>query len=201
MVPMLAAATWLFSSVVATAEAPPRLTAQKLVVTRQAPTPLPKTEVASFAAGCFWGVEQEFRKEPGVIATAVGYAGGHTASPTYDDVSLGRSGHAETVRIEFDPKVVSYARLLDLFWHLHDPTTPNRQGLDVGEQYRSIVFTFDTRQQQMALASRDALQRSGELVAKISTEIIPASTFTKAEEYHQQFVEKGGRASCHVRKK
>ena len=178
-----------------------RLTPNGLVRTRQAPAVLPKTELASFAAGCFWGVEQEFRKEPGVMATAVGYSGGHTRSPTYEDVCSGTTGHAETVRLEFDPARVSYDHLLDVFWNLHDPTTVNRQGPDVGEQYRSIIFYFTPEQRAAAIASRDRLQRSGELDGKIVTEIIPAVPFTKAEEYHQQYVEKGGRAACHLRKK
>jgi peptide-methionine (S)-S-oxide reductase len=176
-------------------------TPRGLFRTKQAPKDLPPTEVAAFAAGCFWGVEEEFRKEPGVVATAVGYSGGHTEGPSYEQVCTGRTGHAETVMVEYDPAKVSYAHLIDVFWHLHDPTTMNRQGPDVGEQYRSVVFYFSPEQQQEALASRDRLQRSGELSAPIVTEIIPAAPFYKAEGYHQQYVEKGGRAACHVRRK
>lgn len=184
----------------AEAASPPRLSPKGLVLTRQAPAVLPATELASFAAGCFWGVEQEFRKEPGVMATAVGYSGGHTVAPSYEEVCTGTTGHAETVRVEFDPTVTSYDHLLDVFWNLHDPTTRNRQGPDVGEQYRSIIFTFSPEQRAKAIASRDKLQRSGELRAPIVTEILAAAPFTMAEAYHQQYVEKGGRAACHLRR-
>jgi peptide-methionine (S)-S-oxide reductase len=176
-------------------------TPRGLYKTKQAPKELPPTEVAAFSAGCFWGVEAEFRKEPGVVATAVGFSGGHTENPSYEQVCTGRTGHAETVMVEYDPKKVSYAHLLDLFWNLHDPTTKNRQGPDVGEQYRSIIFFFTPEQQAEAVASRDHLQKSGELSSPIVTEIIPASPFYQAEAYHQQYVEKGGYASCHVRRK
>jgi peptide-methionine (S)-S-oxide reductase len=162
---------------------------------------LPSTvEHAAFAAGCFWGVEDAFRKQPGVVATAAGFMGGHTANPTYRQVCTEGTGHAETVELAFDPSVVSYAQLLDLFWHLHDPTTLNRQGPDVGDQYRSVIFTFGPSQAAAAAATRDQLQASGELRDPIVTEIVPAGTFTKAEEYHQQYVEKGGVAFCHVRR-
>lgn len=158
------------------------------------------TERAAFAAGCFWGVEDAFRKQPGVVATAVGFMGGHTANPTYRQVCTEGTGHAETLELLFDPAKVSYAQLLDLFWHIHDPTTLDRQGPDVGDQYRSVIFTFNDAQRAAAIATRDALQASGELSAPIVTEIIPAATFTRAEEYHQQYVEKGGIAFCHVRR-
>jgi peptide-methionine (S)-S-oxide reductase len=160
-----------------------------------------KTELAGFAAGCFWGVENEFRKLKGVVATSVGYCGGHTRNPDYHAVCEGDTGHAETVQVEYDPKIISYENLLETFWNLHDPTTPNRQGPDVGEQYRSAIFYYSEPQHQAALASRDRLQRSGELDAPIVTEISPAATFTPAEGYHQQYVEKGGAASCHYRRK
>lgn len=174
----------------------------QLVRTKNGTTPSSsKTETASFAAGCFWGVEQEFRKQKGVVATAVGFMGGHTKNPTYDDVSYKETGHAETVQLEFDPKVVSYEELLDLFWHLHDPTTLNRQGPDTGHQYRSAIFYHSPKQQAAALASKDQLQKSGELERPIVTEITPSAEFYKAEEYHQQYVEKGGRAACHIRRK
>jgi len=127
--------------------------------------------------------------------------GGHTPSPSYRQVCTEGTGHAETVELLFDPAKVSYEQLLDLFWHIHDPTTLNRQGPDVGDQYRSVIFTFSEAQRAAALRTRDALQASGELSAPIVTEIVPASTFTRAEEYHQQYVEKGGFAHCHVRRK
>ncbi len=177
------------------------LSARGLARTKQAPKDLPKTEVAAFSAGCFWGVEAEFRKEPGVVATAVGYSGGHTQNPSYADVCTDRTGHAETVMVEFDPQKTSYGHLLDVFWNLHDPTTKNRQGPDVGEQYRSIIFTFTPEQKAEAIASRDRLQASGEFKAPIVTEILDSMPFYPAEAYHQQYVEKGGYASCHVRRK
>lgn len=177
----------------------PRVTANGLFVTRSAPASLPHTELASFAAGCFWGVEQEFRQERGVIATAVGYAGGHVAHPSYEEVCTGTTGHAESVRVEFDPTIVSYEHLLEVFWNLHDPTTLNRQGPDFGEQYRSAIFYFNEQQHAAAIASRDRLQRSGTLDGRIVTEIVAAGPFNAAEGYHQQYVEKGGRAACHLR--
>lgn len=177
-----------------------RLSHHGLFLTQTAPAELPPTEVAGFAAGCFWGVEQEFRKLPGVVATAVGYSGGHTKNPNYEEVCSGTTGHAETLQVEFNPKVISYSELLDLFWHLHDPTTLNRQGPDVGSQYRSVIFYSNELQKAAALATRDALQKSGELSAPIVTEILPAQEFTKAEAYHQQYVEKGGQAACHFRR-
>ena len=142
------------------------------------------------------GVEEEFRKEPGVVATAVGYSGGHTGHPSYEDVCSGTTGHAESVRVEYDPKVIPYDRLLDLFWNLHDPTTKNRQGPDVGEQYRSVIFFFTPEQKAAAIASRDRLQKSGDVRAPIVTEIVPAVAFTNAEEHHQQYDEKTGSHSC-----
>jgi peptide-methionine (S)-S-oxide reductase len=179
---------------------PKSLTARGLARTQTAPKQIGETRVASFAAGCFWSVEEEFRREKGVVATAVGFSGGHIRNPTYEQVCYEDTGHAETVMVEYDPKVVSYERLLQLFWDLHDPTTPDRQGPDVGDQYRSVIFTHTPEQQAAALASRDKLQRSGELHAPIVTQIVPASDFFKAEEYHQQYVEKGGIAFCHRRK-
>lgn len=180
----------------------PSKSSHGLVLTRSAQKKLPgKTELASFAAGCFWGVEQEFRKQKGVLATAVGYMGGHTQNPTYKEVCGDTTGHAEAVQIEFDPKIVTYSELLDIFWHLHDPTTPNRQGPDVGSQYRSAIFYHSTKQKLAAEKSRDLLQKSAELPDPIVTEIVAAPTFYPAEEYHQQYVEKGGRAACHIRRK
>lgn len=171
-----------------------------LAPVKGAPKPKGKTELATFGAGCFWGVEQEFRKTKGVLATAVGFSGGHTKNPTYKQVCTDTTGHAEVVQVEFDPSVVSFDHLLKLFWDIHDPTTPNRQGPDYGSQYRSAVFYHSAAQQATAIASRDRLQQSGELDAKIVTEISAYAGFTRAEEYHQQYVEKGGIASCHRRK-
>jgi peptide-methionine (S)-S-oxide reductase len=152
------------------------------------------TEKATFAAGCFWGVEADFRKLEGVIATLVGYTGGVTHEPTYKEVCSGRTGHAEAVEVEFDPSVVSYDDLLDVFWNIHDPTTPNRQGWDVGTQYRSAVFVHDEAQRESAEASRDREQERRRRA--IVTEITDASTFWPAEDYHQRYLEKKGRASC-----
>jgi len=165
-----------------------------------APKPSGKLEVASFACGCFWGVEDEFRKFPGVVATAVGYSGGHVKNPDYEMVCTDKTGHAETVRLVFDPSKTSYEKLLRLFWDLHDPTIANQAGPDIGTQYRSVIFYHTEAEKQAAIKSRDALQKSGELHGgKIVTEIIPAQPFTLAEEYHQQYVEKGGVAYCHRR--
>ncbi len=155
------------------------------------------TELAAFAAGCFWGVEEEYRKLKGVLGTAVGYSGGHIVNATYKQVCNGDTGHAETVLVEFDPTAVSYAELLDLFWRLHDPTTLNRQGPDVGEQYRSVIFYFSEAQRISANETKTQVQKT--LNRPIVTEIIPHAPFYFAEEYHQQYVEKGGIASCHFR--
>ncbi len=153
------------------------------------------TQKAAFAAGCFWGVEQEFRQVAGVVNATVGYSGGHTENPTYEQVCTGTTGHAETVLLEFDPARVTYDRLLETFWGLHDPTTLNRQGPDVGEQYRSIIFYFTDEQKRAALASRDREQKK--LGRPIVTEIVPAVAFWRAEEYHQRYLEKhGGAAHC-----
>lgn len=173
--------------------------AQGLIPTRDVKDLPAHLEVAAFAAGCFWGVEEAFRRQPGVVATAVGFMGGHTPSPTYRQVCAGDTGHAETVELAFDPDKVSYPELLDLFWNLHDPTTLNRQGPDVGDQYRSVIFTFNDEQRTAALYARDKLQASGDLPGAIVTEILSPGPFTKAEAYHQQYIEKGGIASCRVR--
>ncbi len=151
-------------------------------------------ETATFGAGCFWGVEAAFRRVPGVIETAVGYAGGGLENPTYEDVCSGRSGHAEVVRVGFDPAQVSYAQLLAVFWASHDPTSLNCQGLDVGEQYRSVVFFHGPAQEAAAAASKERLEASGKLRGEIVTEITPAPAFYMAEDYHQQYLEKRGRA-------
>lgn len=151
---------------------------------------------AMFGAGCFWGVEERFRQVKGVLDTAVGYAGGTVEQPTYQDVCSDRTGHAEVVQVEFDPSQVSYETLLDVFWNAHDPTTLNRQGPDVGSQYRSVIFTYDDAQRAAAEASRDRLQTSGHFRRPIVTEITPAPSFWRAEEYHQKYLAKRGRSSC-----
>jgi peptide-methionine (S)-S-oxide reductase len=153
-------------------------------------------ERATFAAGCFWGVESEFRRIPGVTATQVGYTGGHTEDPSYYDVCSDTTGHAEAVEVTFDPEQVSYDRLLDLFWRSHDPTQGNRQGPDVGSQYRSAIFVHSPEQEEAAAASRARVQ--AQLPARVTTEILPAVTFYEAEDYHQQYFEKQGRTSCHA---
>jgi len=148
---------------------------------------------ATFGAGCFWGVEATFRKVDGVVETVVGYTGGETSNPSYEEVCSGRTGHAEAVQIQFDPARVSYERLLDVFWNLHDPTTPNRQGPDVGTQYRSAIYVHDAEQEAAAVASKERLQQAGRYREPIVTEIVPAGEFTRAEDYHQQYFEKSPR--------
>jgi len=145
-----------------------------------------KTELATFAAGCFWGVEAILSHVDGVLETTVGYTGGHVPNPTYRQVCTGQTGHAEAVQVVFDPTVISYEQLLDYFWRLHDPTTRNRQGPDVGSQYRSAIFYHHERQKEAAEKSKAELDRSGVFPHKVVTEIVPASTFYPAEEYHQQ---------------
>jgi peptide-methionine (S)-S-oxide reductase len=156
------------------------------------------TEKATFAAGCFWGVEAAFRQIPGVIRTSVGYIGGKTQNPTYEDVCSDETGHAEAVEVEYDPKRVSYDQLLNVLWNEHDPTQLNRQGPDVGTQYRSAIFFHTAEQQAAAAASKQALQESGRYRRPIVTEIIPAPQFYRAEDYHQQYLEKRGLASCKI---
>lgn len=153
-------------------------------------------ETATFGAGCFWGVEEAFRNVDGVVETAVGYCGGTVENPTYKDVCSGRTGHAEVVQVGFDPEKVSYEELLDVFWRIHDPTQRNRQGPDVGTQYRSVIFYHSPAQKEAACASRDEMDASGRFRKKIATEIAPATTFWRAEDYHQQYIAKGGRAAC-----
>jgi peptide-methionine (S)-S-oxide reductase len=153
--------------------------------------------LATFAAGCFWGVEQLFGQVPGVTATRVGYTGGTLESPRYEDVCSDTTGHAEAVEIEFDPSQVSYEKLLDLFFHLHDPTQVNRQGPDSGSQYRSAIFYHDAEQQAAARAAVQGYQ--GRFRKKIATQIVPAARFWPAEEYHQKYFDKRGVAGCHVR--
>lgn len=155
-------------------------------------------EIGEFSAGCFWHVESSFRKLPGVVATAVGYSGGHTAHPTYEQVCSHTTGHAETVLVEFDPKKISYSHLLDAFWLLHDPTQVNRQGPDYGDQYRSSIFYRSDEQRNLAEASKAKLQASKAFSKPIATAIVAASQFTLAEEYHQQYFEKTGVDACGI---
>jgi len=154
------------------------------------------TEKATFGAGCFWGVEIEFRNVPGVVDTAVGYEGGTLPNPTYEDVCSHTTGHAEVVQVEFDPDEVSYDQLLDLFWEVHDPTQVNRQGADVGSNYRSVIFFHSPEQQEKALESKTRAQARFD--RSIATEISPASDFWRAEEYHQQYLVKRGLATCRI---
>ncbi len=163
----------------------------------QSETPSPDlegTQIATFAAGCFWGVEAAFRGIEGVVSTRVGYTGGSTNDPTYEEVCSDKTGHAEALQVWFDPEVVSYGELLDTFWSVHDPTTRNRQGWDFGSQYRSAIFFHDTDQERVATTSRDERQNS--VARPIVTEIVPASLFYDAEEYHQRYYEKHGGAFC-----
>lgn len=155
-------------------------------------------ETATFGAGCFWGVEEAFRRIDGVADTAVGYSGGTAKNPTYKDVCRGRTGHAEVVELQYDPAKVSYEKLLEVFWSVHDPTQLNRQGPDVGAQYRSVIFFHTPQQKAAATESRAALESSDRLGKPIVTEIVPASTFYRAEEYHQRYLEKRGQASCRM---
>lgn len=149
-------------------------------------------EKATFGAGCFWGVEAAFRELPGVREVASGYSGGETREPSYEQVCSGRTGHAEVVEVEFDPERVSYGRLLDVFFDIHDPTTLDRQGFDVGDQYRSVVFVHDDAQQAAATAAKEALEQSGRHRRPAVTQIVPAPRFWPAEEYHQRYLEKNG---------
>ena len=160
-------------------------------------TPAKGDRLAAFAAGCFWGVEDAYRHVPGVVATAVGYTGGHTAHPDYESVCTHKTGHAETVLIEYDPKRIPYEQLVRVFWKIHDPTQANGQGPDIGSNYRSVIFTFDSEQAGAARASLAAEQKS--LERPITTETLPMGTFYKAEDYHQQYAERTGRHGCPIR--
>ncbi len=154
---------------------------------------------ATFAAGCFWGVEATFRQLPGVTSTRVGYTGGQTPNPTYKDVCTDGTGHAEAVEVEYDPAKASYEQLLNLFWENHDPTQLNRQGPDWGTQYRSAIFFHTPEQEAAAKNSKEELQESGRYNNPIVTQIVPAATFHEAEGYHQQYLEKRGLATCHIK--
>ncbi len=157
-----------------------------------------KIDEATLAAGCFWGVEEEFMHVPGVLQTEVGYAGGHTQNPTYENVRTDKTGHAESVRLTYDPTQVTYEKLLEVFWNLHDPTTPGKQGPDVGSQYRSMIFYHTPEQKLLAEKSKTELEKSGKYHDPIVTEIVPASAFYRAEEYHQQYFHKTGRKTCGI---
>jgi len=151
---------------------------------------------ATFGAGCFWGVEAAFRAVDGVVDTSVGFLGGTVENPTYHQVCSGRTGHAEVVEVLYNPAIISYEKLLEVFWDCHDPTTQDRQGVDIGSQYRSVIYFHDAEQEVAARKSRELLEKSGKFTRPLVTEITPASTFYKAEEYHQKYLEKRGQPSC-----
>jgi peptide-methionine (S)-S-oxide reductase len=157
-----------------------------------------KTEKATFGAGCFWGVEETFRKLKGVVSTAVGYAGGTKENPTYEDVCTDETGHAEVVEIEFDPSQLKYEELLDVFWSNHNPTTLNRQGPDVGTQYRSVIFYQSPEQKAAAKVSKEKIDQSERFHSPVVTQIEPAMKFWRAEEYHQRYLEKRGQSHCAI---
>ena len=156
------------------------------------------TEKATFGAGCFWGVEETFRKLKGVTSTAVGYAGGTKENPSYEDVCSDETGHAEVVQVEFDPSQIKYDELLDVFWSNHNPTTLNRQGPDVGTQYRSVIFYHSPGQKAAAEASKEKIAKSGRFKQPVVTRVEPAPKFWRAEEYHQRYLEKRGQSHCAV---
>jgi len=155
-----------------------------------------RLETATFAAGCFWGVEERFRTVPGVAETSVGYAGGDTPHPTYEDVSSGKTGHAESVEVKYDPSIVSYEDLLNIFWGMHDSTRLDGQGPDIGTQYRSVIFYHTPEQEKIARRAKKKLDASGKYKNPVVTEIVPAPTFWRAEEYHQKYILKTGRNAC-----
>ena len=157
-----------------------------------------ESQTATFGAGCFWGVEAAFRQIKGVKATAVGFMGGQRDAPSYEDVCYKGTGHAEVVEVEYDPGQVAYDDLLDVFWENHDPTQLNRQGPDIGDQYRTAIFFHSPEQEAAAAASKDRRDKSGAYRRPIVTEITPAETFWKAEDYHQQYLEKRGLSTCHI---
>ncbi|MDD5628731.1 MAG: bifunctional methionine sulfoxide reductase B/A protein [Elusimicrobia bacterium] len=160
----------------------------------------PRTRTAMFSAGCFWHVEDAFRGLPGVLSTEVGFAGGAVKDPTYERVCTGATGHAETLRLGYDPSRIGYEELLEVFWRIHDPTTPDRQGPDVGSQYRSVIFYADEEQKRAALKSKAALESSGRYPSRVVTQIVPAGEFYRAEEYHQHYYAKKGGGSCGVKR-
>lgn len=156
------------------------------------------SEKAMFGAGCFWGVEEAFRAVPGVVDVAVGYSGGRTESPTYKEVCTDATGHAEVVQVEFDPERVSFEQLVNVFWEIHDPTTVNRQGPDVGTQYRSAIFVYSPEQDRIANEAKRKLQESGRFRRPVVTQIEPAREFWRGEEYHQRYLAKRGLSHCHI---
>ena len=156
------------------------------------------SEIATFGAGCFWGVEANFRRVPGVLDVVSGYSGGHMQNPTYRDVCTDTTGHAEVVQVTYDPSKVTYEQLLDTFWKIHDPTQVNRQGPDFGKQYRTAIFFHTPEQETAAKKSKQALEATGKFRHPIATEITPAGQFWPAEEYHQRYLEKRGVSSCHI---
>lgn len=164
-------------------------------MTETTPTTL---EIATFGAGCFWGIEETFANVPGVKSTSVGYSGGTLENPTYRQVCSGRTGHAEVVEVSYDPNEISYEEILRIFWENHNPTTLNRQGPDVGAQYRSAIFFHNPEQEALARKSKEELERSGKFRKPIVTEITPASTFYPAEDYHQRYLAKRGMGACHI---
>ena len=155
-------------------------------------------ESATFGAGCFWGVEDAFQQVEGVISTEVGYSGGILENPTYEQVCTDNTGHAEVVRIKFDPLVVTYQKLLSIFWEIHDPTTLNRQGPDVGRQYRSVIFFHNPEQKKIAVDSLQSLEESDKYHSPVVTKIEAAATFYRAEEYHQKYFQKHGISHCKI---
>jgi len=158
-----------------------------------------KLEKATFSAGCFWGVQAAFEQVKGVVRATAGYSGGKFKNPTYEDVCSGKTGHAEAVELEYDPDIIAYEKLLDIFWDIHDPTTPNKQGPDIGSQYRSVIFYRTPEQKKVALASKQRLEESKKYKRPIVTEIVPVRDFYKAEEYHQRYYEKHGlQPTCHL---
>ncbi len=161
-------------------------------------TKKPKLETATFGAGCFWGVEELFRQQKGVKETAAGYMGGAKPEPSYEDVCTDGTGHAEVVQVKYSPKEIAYEKLLELFWANHNPCTPNRQGPDIGTQYRSVVFFHSKKQQKAAQESKEELEKSGKFRNPVVTQIVPASEFWKAEEYHQKYLMKRGLSNCHI---
>jgi len=171
--------------------------AASAVPVTKAPMPV-RTQTAMFGAGCFWGVEGIFRKQPGVLATEVGFAGGHVKNVTYKQVCTTDTGHAEVVRVVFDPEKVTYERLVDLFFKLHDPTQVNRQGPDIGTQYRTVIYFYSDEQKAAAEKKKTALEASKKFKRPIATQIVAAPEFYRAEDYHQQYLEKTGRDSCHL---
>lgn len=170
----------------------------KKVIDAGDPNALEKYPAATFAAGCFWGVEFAYRDVPGVIATEVGYTGGHVKYPSYERVCMGDTGHAESVQLKYDPNTVSYNELLDVFFEIHNPTLRNRQGNDIGTQYRSVIFTHTPEQKKEALRAKAELDKSGKYRRSIATEVDPAREFWPAEEYHQRYLEKNPGGYCHI---